>query len=237
MRMQDAKEGGKMDINNPLYKNQGIHVVCALFTVKEGEVKVLLALRSNKPYPDKWMLPSGAVYNNEDCETAMKREMLEKTGINNIYIEQFHVFSNPNRSPLMRMLAVGYIGIINSDNLSIKKKTEKTQDVEWFNLRDVPTDLAYDHREILLEAIETIKVKIMRTNIVKSLLPKYFTLPELQKVYEAILGKKFDRRNFRKRFLQLNLIENTGLVQEIKGHRPANLYKFITTDKYNIDIF
>ncbi|MGN1299236.1 MAG: NUDIX hydrolase [Candidatus Scatovivens sp.] len=226
-----------MDINNPLYKNQGIHVVCALFTVKDGDVKVLLAQRSNSPYQEKWMLPSGAVYNNEDCETAMKREMLEKTGISNIYIEQFHVFSDPKRSPLMRMIAVGYIGIINSDNLIIKKKTEKTQDVEWFDLNDVPTDLAYDHRKILLEAIEAVKLKIMRTNIIKALLPKYFTLPDLQKVYEAILGRKFDRRNFRKKFLQLNLIENTGLLEDVKGHRPANLYKFIATDKCNIDIF
>ena len=226
-----------MDINNPLYKNQGIHVICSLFTVKDGEVKVLLVQRSNKPYTDKWALPSGAVYNNEDCETAIKREMLEKTGIAGIEVEQFHAFSNPKRSPIMRMIGIGYIGIINSDNLKVKKKTEKTQDSEWFNLRDVPTELAYDHREILLEAIDTMKHKIMRSTAVKDLLPKYFTLPELQKVYELILDKSFDRRNFRKKFLQLNLIENTGLTQEVKGHRPANLYKFATKDEYNIEIF
>lgn len=226
-----------MDINNPLYRNQGIHVVCALFTVRDGEVKILLAKRSNNPYPDKWMLPSGAVYNNEDCETAMKREMLEKTGITNFYVEQFHVFSNPNRSPVMRMLAVGYIGIINSENLKIKKKTEKTQDVEWFKISEVPEDLAYDHHEIFLYALKTLKIKIMRTNIVKSLLPKYFTLPELQKVYEVILNKKFDRRNFRKKFLQLGLIENTGIKESNTGHKPANLYKFIQSKDYDVDIF
>ena len=115
-----------MDISNPRYKNQGIHVVCSLFTVRDGEVKVLLVQRSNKPYTDKWMLPSGAVYNDEDCETAMKREMIEKTGISGIYVEQFHTFSDPKRSPLMRMIAVGYIGIVNSENIKIKKKTEKT---------------------------------------------------------------------------------------------------------------
>ena len=129
--------------------------------------------------------------------------MIEKTGVDGIYVEQFHTFSDPNRSPLMRMIAVGYIGIVNSENIKIKKRTEKTQNSEWFNLRDVPSELAYDHREILLEAIETIKHKIMRSTIVKSLLPKYFTLPELQKVYEAILDRQFDRRNFRKKFLQL----------------------------------
>ncbi len=226
-----------MDINNPLYKNQGIHVVCALFTVQNGETKVLLVQRSNKPYTDKWMLPSGAVYNNEDCETAIKREIQEKTGITGIYVEQFHTFSDPNRSPLMRMIAVGYIGIVNSENLQIKKVTEKTQDIEWFKLREVPSDLAYDHREILINAIETIKHKIMRSTIVESLLPKYFTLPELQKVYEVILNKQFDRRNFRKKFLALNLIENTGLTQDVSGHRPANLYKFVTQKGYDIDIF
>ena len=226
-----------MDISNPRYKNQGIHVVCTLFTVRDGEVKVLLVQRSNKPYTDKWMLPSGAVYNDEDCETAMKREMIEKTGISGIYVEQFHTFSDPKRSPLMRMIAVGYIGIVNSENIKIKKKTEKTQNSEWFNLRDVPVDLAYDHREILLEAIETMKRKIMKTPIVKSLLPKYFTLPELQNVYEAILNKKFDRRNFRKKFLQLDLIENTGLMADVKGHRPANLYKFIASNEHDVEIF
>lgn len=226
-----------MDINNPLYRNQGIHVICTLFTVKDGEVKVLLVQRSNKPYTDKWMLPSGAVYNNENCETAIQREMLEKTGISGIYIEQFHTFSNPERSPLIRMIAVGYIGIVNSDNLKIKKKTKKTQNSEWFSLKDVPIDLAYDHTEILLASIETIKHKIMRSTIVKSLLPKYFTLPELQSVYEVILQKNFDRRNFRKKFLTLNLIENTGLTKEVKGHRPANLYKFVSKDEDDIDIF
>ena len=226
-----------MDINNPLYKNQGIHVVCVLFTVKDGNVKILLAKRSNKPYVDTWMLPSGAAYNNEDCETAMSRELLEKTGISGVYLEQFHVFSNPKRSPLMRMIAVCYIGIIDSDKLKITKKTEKTQDVEWFNLEEVPTELAYDHKEILLEAIEYIKKKIMRTNIVKTLLPEYFTLPELQKVYEAILNKKFDRRNFRKKFLKLNLIEDVGLKGENNGHRPAILYKFIDNIEYDSDIF
>lgn len=226
-----------MDINNPLYKNQGIHVICTLFTVKDGEVKVLLVQRSNKPYTDKWMLPSGAVYNNEDCETAIQREMLEKTGISGIYIEQFHTFSNPKRSPLIRMIAVGYIGIVNSDNLKIKKKTNKTQNSEWFSLKDIPADLAYDHKEILLASIETLKHKIMRSTIVKTLLPKYFTLPELQSVYEVILQKNFDRRNFRKKFLTLNLIENTGLKKDVKGHRPANLYKFVSKDKDDIDIF
>lgn len=220
-----------MDIKNPLYKNQGIHVVCSLFTVSEGKVRILLALRSNEPYPNKWMLPSGAVYNNEDCETAMKREMLEKTGIDNIYIEQFHVFSNPKRSPLMRMIAIGYIGIINSDNLKIKKITEKTQNVEWFELNDVPEDMAYDHREIFLKAKEALKVKILQTDILKTLLPKYFTMPELQNVYEIILEKNFDRRNFRKKFLQLDLLENTGKLQEMKGHRPAILYKFKENSK------
>ena len=121
--------------------------------------------------------------------------------------------------------------------MKIKKKTEKTQNSAWFNLRDVPTDLAYDHREILLEAIETIKHKIMRSTIVESLLPKYFTLPELQNVYEAILDKKFDRRNFRKKFLQLDLIENTGLMADVKGHRPANLYKFIASNEHDVEIF
>ena len=77
----------------------------------------------------------------------------------------------------------------------------------------------------------------MRSTAVKDLLPKYFTLPELQKVYEIILNKQFDRRNFRKKFLQLGLIENTGLTQDVKGHRPANLYKFVTNDAFNIDVF
>lgn len=219
-----------MNINNPLYKNQGIHVSCALFTVIKKEIKVLLLKRSNEPYNGYWMLPGGAVYNNEDCETAMQRELFEKTGMKNIYVEQFHAFSNPDRSPLMRMIAIGYIGIISADDVQIKKVTEKTQDYKWFCLDEIPDDMAYDHRDILGCAIEEMRNRITRTTIAKTLLPEKFSIPEMQSVYSALLEQEFDRRNFRKKMISSGLIEEVGIDENAYGHRPAKLYRFKDND-------
>ena len=215
----------KMDIKNPLYKNQGIHVITALFTVEDGKFKVLLIKRNNEPFKDMWILVGGACYNNETVEEAMKREMFEKTGLKNINTTFFRVYSNPNRSPLMRMLAVVYIGVIDCKKVSIQKKTTKTKDADWFLLDRVPP-LGYDHSEILKDATEFLKEKMFDSQLMKGLFPKTFTLPELYKAYQSILDKGLDRRNFRKLLLSSGIIEPTGQLEATSGKKPAKLYKF-----------
>ena len=215
-----------MDITNPLYQNQGIHVVLALFTVEDGKFKVFLIKRKNQPYKDKWILIGGACYNNEDTDTAMKRELKEKTGIEDINFQRFDVSSRPDRSPLWRMIAIAHVGVIDCKRVHFLKTTTKTVDADWFQIDRVPA-LGYDHEEILNGAIEFLRQKIFDSDILKNLFPKQFTLPELHKAYESILNKQIDRRNFRKRLLQQNIIADTGLEQEIAGKKPAKLYRFV----------
>jgi 8-oxo-dGTP diphosphatase len=224
-----------MEVNNPLYLKQGIHVISALFTIEKGITKVLLVKRKNEPYKDMWALVGGALYNNEDLEVGAKREIFEKTGIADMDISLFNVFGKVDRSPVMRMLAVAYIGVIDSEKVSILKETFKTSNSDWVQIDKIP-ELAYDHNDILNDALDNLKLKIVNTDILKSLFPNGFTIPEIQKVYEAILEKSFDRRNFRKRLLSLGLISDTNKQVKFEGKKPAKLYKF-KNKKENKNVF
>ena len=214
-----------MKKTNALYKDQGIHVITAIFTVELGVTKVLLVKRKNEPYKGDWILTGGALYNNEDLEDGAKREIFEKTGITDIKIEQFKSFGKVDRSPVMRMVAVAYIGVIDSSRVKIIRETINTSNADWFPIDKIP-GLGFDHEEILQEALLYLQSKIISTDILKSLFPNEFTIPEIQKTYEAILNKKFDRRNFRKKLLSLDLIEDTNKTGKFEGKKPAKLYKF-----------
>ncbi len=214
-----------MKKSNSLYKNQGIHVITAIFTVEQGVTKVLLVKRKNEPYKGDWTLTGGALYNNEDLDTGAKREIFEKTGIEDIEIEQFKTFGKVDRSSVMRMVAVAYIGVIDSSRVKVLRETINTSNADWFSIDKIP-GLGFDHEEILEEALNYLRSKIVSTDILKALFPHEFTIPEIQKTYEAILNKKFDRRNFRKKLLSLKLIEDTKKTGKFEGKKPAKLYKF-----------
>ena len=141
-----------MKKTNALYKDQGIHVITAIFTVELGVTKVLLVKRKNEPYKGDWILTGGALYNNEDLEQGAKREIFEKTGITDIEIEQFKSFGKVNRSPVMRMVAVAYIGVIDSSRVKILRETINTSNADWFPIDKIP-GLGFDHEEILKEAL------------------------------------------------------------------------------------
>jgi len=214
-----------MDIRNPLYRNQGIHVMASVFTVHEGEVKVLLIRRTNMPFMGYWILVGGAVYNNEDVVTAMHRELNEKTKLSGLNLKQFGVFSNPSRAPQMRMLGVGFVTVVNYEKTKFSAVTEKTDNAQWVRLRDVP-QLGYDHNEVLQASIVYLRNHIFERETLQELLPKQFSMPELQKVCETILGDSIDRRNFRKMILQKGAIVPTGGLDSSKGKRPAILWEF-----------
>ena len=219
-----------MEIKNPLYQNQGVHVICSIFTIEKGVPKVLLIKRKNEPYKDMWALVGGALYNNETIDDGMEREIFEKIGIKLNNKEMFGIFSDVNRSPLMRMIAIGYVGLIDISKVQILKNTSKTSDADWYPLDKIPT-LAYDHNEIIKKGINYLKEKILDSDILKDIYPNGFTLPEIQKVYEIILGKELDRRNFRKKLINLNLIYDTGKTIKYDGNKPAKLYKFKKSNK------
>lgn len=214
-----------MNVREKRYKGQGIHVITAIFTVEQGTAKVLLVKRKNEPFLGDWILTGGALYNDEDLEAGAKREIFEKSGIQNIDIQEFKVYGKVHRSPVMRMVAVAYIGVIDSNRVQILRETNLTSNADWFPIDRVPP-LGYDHNEILEDALKELQKKILSSTILKSLFPTTFSLPELQKAYEAILGKNLDRRNFRKKLLSLNLIEDTGETAKFEGKKPAKQYRF-----------
>ena len=223
-----------MRLNNPLYKDIGIHVVNSIFTVDHGIVKVLLIKRTNEPYCGYWALPGGGLYNNELVIDGAKRELKEKTGIDNIDLKMYKIFDKVERSPLKRMIAVAYIGVIDKDRANVISETEKTSAIDWVDIKRIP-ELAYDYNEILDGAINELKSLIISSDILKALFPKEFTLPELMNVYESILNTNYDRRNFRKKLLSTGLIVDTNKTVNYKGKKPAKLYKF--NEKVNDNTF
>ncbi len=212
-----------MEVQNPRYRNQGVHVVSAIFTVDKGITKVLLIKRKYDPYSGMWALVSGALYNDEEILDCIKREVKEKTGIENIHLELFDVFSKVDRSPAMRMVGIAYLGIINKNKYELLKETLRTIDAEWRDINDIPS-LAFDHNEILVSAVEVLRKRIKETDLLRNLYPEGFTMPEIQKVYESILGSTYDRRNFRKKLLSTGMIEETNRVEKFSGNKPAKIY-------------
>ena len=216
-----------MEVKNPLYKNIGIHVICCLFTVDKGNVKILLIKRKMEPFKDMWALVGGALYNNETVDDGIRREIFEKTGLTNVELYFSGVVDNVDRSPLKRMIAINFIGIIDKDN-AILKDTKKTSNADWFLLSNVG-DLAYDHNKILKIARDKLKEIVVSSTVLKTLFPAGFTLPELQKTYETILEKQLDRRNFRKKMLSLGLIKDMNMMEIFEGKKPAKKYIFNDT--------
>lgn len=216
-----------MEKDNVAYQNQGIHVICSIFTVEKGKTKVLLIKRKNNPYNGMWALVGGALYNYEDIETGLRREIKEKTGIEGIRFVQSGVFSDPNRSPVMRMVAISYIGFVDFNKVQYLKDTLKTSDARLFDIDEIP-ELAYDHKDILNVAIITLKEKILSSDILEDFYPNGVSLPELQILYETILGEKIDKRNFRKKLISDEIIYETGNTTKFNGNKPAMIYKINT---------
>lgn len=219
-----------MELNNKLYKNIGIHVITTLFTVDKGIVKVLLVKRTNEPFNGYWALPGGAMYNNETLEYGAKRELKEKTGLENIKLELGNIFDDVNRSNLQRMIGVSFLGVINTKGIELQKETMKTSNADFFAIDKVPK-LAYDHNLVIDKSLVILKEKILKSSILKDLLPEEFTLPELQKVYETLLNKELDRRNFRKKLLNDGIIWAVNKDAVFNGKKPAKLYSFKDREK------
>ncbi len=219
-----------MELNNKLYKNIGIHVITTLFTVDKGVVKVLLVKRTNEPFNGYWALPGGAMYNNETLEDGARRELKEKTGLENIKLELGNIFDDVNRSNLQRMIGVSFLGVINTKGIELQKETMKTSNADFFAIDKVPK-LAYDHNLVIDKSLVILKEKILKSSILKDLLPEEFTLPELQKVYETLLNKELDRRNFRKKLLNDGIIWAVNKDAVFNGKKPAKLYCFKDREK------
>lgn len=195
-----------------------------IFTVERGELKVLLLERDEDPYKGVLALPGGFMWESERLESTANRILLEKTGLENVFIEQLYSFDALSRDPRGRVLSVAYYALIASTLLALDVTRHKA---DFISISELPKDLAFDHNQIINYAVGRLRSKILYTNSVRSLLSAEFTFNELQACYEAVLGSKLDKRNFRKKYLSLNLITPTG--GQISGlrHRPAALYSFV----------
>jgi 8-oxo-dGTP diphosphatase len=189
-----------------------------VFTLIDGVFSVLLIKRSREPYAQMWALPGGYCPEGETTFEALVRVDLQKDVK---YIEQLYTFDTIARDPRGHAVSVVYMAC----GLAITPSLSAQEHVQFFPIDQLP-QIAYDHSTIIKQAHERMKAKVMYTNAVFALLPDLFTLTQLQTAYEAILGRQLDKRNFRKKFLMLNLITGTDQKHIEGAHRPAQLFKF-----------
>lgn len=216
------------------YKFAVIAADVVILTIRDKKLQVLLIKMKKKPFADYWAVPGGLVLPDESVDSAAKRLLLAKTGVKDVYLDQFYAFGKVDRDPFGRVVSVAYFALIPSSGLKLKT-TEEYADVHWFSVDKLPK-LAYDHQEVVNSAIKRLQERLGQTNIVYSLLPAEFTLTELQKTYEIIFKKEMDKRNFRKKIFSLNLLEKVGKKQIGETNRPAELYKFKTKGYQKVKI-
>lgn len=202
-----------------------LETLVSIFTVENGNIKVLLMKKKTDPYRGYWILPSGILNSKETIEDNIGSIIKHKLGYPEMYLEQGHIFSSLDRDPDERIIGVSYLALIDSKTLEIKREERPDLELQWFNISDIPK-MGYDHEFIVTDSIKILSKKLLNSRVLKNLFPSDFTLPEIQRVYEQILGRELDRRNFRKKFINLGLVTDTG-DKNIGGNgRPGKLYRF-----------
>lgn len=208
------------------YPRPSVTVDIILFTFKENALQVLLIRRKREPFAGKWALPGGFVNIDEDLEDAALRELQEETGVTDVYLEQLYTFGAIDRDPRTRVITVAYFALLSADQATRYRLDAQTDasDARWWSIYALP-ELAFDHDRILPYALQRLRWKLEWTALGFLLLPEEFTLSELQRVYETVLRTPLDKRNFRRKILELGILEESGNIY--KGeHRPAKLYRF-----------
>lgn len=201
-----------------------LSVDIVIFSVRQETLQVLLVCRDEEPFRGMWALPGGFVRQNESLEEAAARKLAEETGLRDAYLEQLYTYGDPNRDPRGWVVSVAYFALIAADRpICCESGTDRKQ-AAWFSMGKLPR-LAFDHAQILTTALRRLRYKLEYTAVGFELLPEEFTLSEIQSTYEIILGEKLDKRNFRRRILEANVIEETPHLRTGEG-RPARLYRY-----------
>ncbi len=206
------------------YETPLVTVDIVLFTVTQNRLKVLLIQRKQPPYDHMWAIPGGFIHVGETLEQAASRRLFEETNVKDIYLEQLGSFGRPDRDPRARVITVAYYALVSAEKLSLQADAN-AEDVRWFSVDEL-TELAFDHAEIIEKALAKLKRHLESSSVAFQLLPEKFTLTELQRVYELVLGKSLDKRNFRKKILSSDILKDTGETKMEGYHRPAQLYAF-----------
>src|SRR5262245_57204591 len=206
------------------YPRAALTVDAVVFGLDDEDLKVLLVQRALPPFEGQWALPGGFVRVNETLEEAARRELVEETGLSRVFLEQLYTFGAVDRDPRERVVSVAHSALVNLSDHKVHAATD-ARDAAWFGVHDVPT-LAFDHAEILQMALDRLRGKLRYEPIGFELLPKKFTLSQLQHLYELVLERELDKRNFGKRVLAMDLLVETDEVQQDVAHRAARLYRF-----------
>lgn len=201
-----------------------VSVDCVIFGYERGKLEVLLIQRGAEPYKGQWAVPGDLVYPYENIDNAAKRVLAELTGLNDMYMDQAKAFGEVDRHPVGRVVTIGYFSLIKKV-LHDAKASSWAENLEWHDVNNVPK-LAFDHNSILNAALERLRVRVRRQPVGFNLLPEKFTLLELQGLYESLLGERFDKPNFRKKVLDMKLLDSLDELQKNVRHRPAKLFKF-----------
>ncbi|TXF85986.1 NUDIX hydrolase [Neolewinella aurantiaca] len=195
-----------------------------IFGFDDGKLKVLLIRRNEDPYADFWALPGYFVQQHEDLDDAAQRVLRETTGLENVYLEQLRSFGAPGRHEFGRVITVAYYSLVKVADFELHAASI-AEEVAWHNVEDISV-LAFDHEDIVQVALNRLKRRIRTRPVGFELLPPAFTLTDLQHLYEAVWEVDLEKRNFRKKFLSMNLLRDLGRSQTGVAHRPAKLYSF-----------
>jgi len=206
------------------YDRPSVTVDLVVFTLLQGTLHVLLIKRRSWPFAGMWALPGGFVRIEEPLEEAARRELREETGVeDDVYLEQLYTFGDPGRDPRTRVITVAYLALVPAGRYRLHATTD-AELADWFPAYEPPR-LAFDHQQILDYAIVRLRYKLEYTALAFELLPEEFTLTELQEVYEHVLNEELDKRNFRRKVLSADVLEETDR-RRVGEHRPARLYRF-----------
>lgn len=201
-----------------------VTVDCVVFGVDEEDLKVLLVRRGVPPFEGRWALPGGFVREEEDLSAAARRELQEETGLEEVFLEQLYTFGDLGRDPRGRVISVAHFALVKLGDHRVRAATD-AREARWFAARDVPR-LAFDHDRILDAARARLRGKVRYQPLGFELLPPRFTLTQIQRVYEKILERPLDKRNFRKKLLATGLLVELDEVERGVAHRAARLHRF-----------
>jgi len=206
------------------YPRPSVTCDVVILTLVEGELRVLLIKRRNWPFEGMWAIPGGFLNMDESLEDAARRELEEETSVKDLYLEQLYTFGDVGRDPRTRVITVVYYALVDAARLNVRAGDDAA-DTQWCSMDALPP-MAFDHKNILDYTRQRLRGKLEYTTIGFQLLPPEFTLRELQAVYEAILKRAIDKRNFRKKILSTGILQETDKTKMEGSHRPARLYRF-----------
>lgn len=209
------------------YPHPAVTTDCVIFGFNGERLQVLLVERGVEPYKGRWAFPGGFLRMDETAEEGALRELREETGLESAYIQQLHAFSDPGRDPRERVITIAYYALV---RLQEVQGGDDAASARWFPLDEVPS-LAFDHDRILRMAVQRLRELIHFQPVGFELLPQKFTIKELQSLYEAILGISFDRRNFAKKMLHLEILTELDETVWPTPKREARVYEF-NSEKY-----